>query len=76
MSDKIQPLKAEWSKATPKVTALEELLETFTADDLMELAAMCRDMREHGFGDVSIHFKHGKLSAWAVTKTVLPRRGG
>ena len=61
-------------KATPKVDVLQKLLETFTTDDLAELAELCKDMRAHGFGDVSIHFKHGKFSAWAVTKTIL--RGG
>jgi len=60
------------NKATPKIDALELLLETFTPDDIAELASMCRDMCQHGFGDVSIHFKHGKFSAWAVTKTILP----
>ena len=69
-----QPQAPYTTKPTPQVDALRGLQKFLTMKQLQQLSELMDELKSNGYGDVTLHFKHGVFNQFVLTRTVLPEK--
>ena len=69
-----QPQAPYTARPTPQVDALRGLQKFLNTKQMQQLYELMDEVTSHGYGDVTLHFKHGVFSQFVLTRTVLPQK--